>query len=391
VIFLKKLAPKICRSPSGCLSAGLELKRALYITTFASPLGHRVIYFMAMEAGISGNWRVLAATLFSAVLIGGTYLLARGIESPRAAQASAESELLKAIATKDSDADGLPDWEESLYGTDSRTTDTFQLGMTDGEAVTKGLVVPKAIADIAVGTSSPSSFDSDGLPPPPAEGTLTAAFAKTFFSLFVAAKQENGGGDLSESQMNEVATAAMGSLKATISVAPDYKSAKDLAVSGSGRDALLTFAENAEAVLLKNTNTATTSEIMYLTAAVQNNDETALAHIASIAKSYRGSAAGLAVLPVPEELAADDLALVNAMMRVSEITTDFTRVNSDPLATMLALQQYPQAVLDMGNAFIRIGTIYKTADITLAEGTPGASFVNLIKDVAAKQAAAKKP
>ena len=345
---------------------------------------------MAMEAGISGNWRVLAATLFSVVLIGGTYLLARGIESPRAAQASAESELLKAIATKDSDADGLPDWEESLYGTDSRTTDTFQLGMTDGEAVARGLVVPKAIADIAVGTSSPASFDADGLPPPPEEGTLTAAFAKTFFSLFVAAKQENGGGDLSESQMNEVATAAMDSLKATISVAPNYKSAKDLTVSGSGSAALLAFAESAEAVLLKNTSTATTSEIAYLTAVVQNNDEAALAHIASIAKAYRGSAAGLAVLPVPEELATDDLALVNAMMRVSEITTDFTRVNSDPLATMLALQQYPQAVLDMGNAFIRIGTVYKNAKIALPNGKPGSYFVNLMMNIANQQASAKK-
>ncbi len=344
-----------------------------------------------MEAGISGNWRILAATLFSAVIIAGAYVLARGIESPRAAQASAESELLKAIATKDADADGLPDWEESLYGTDSRVADTFKLGMTDGDAVAKGLVVPKAIADVAVGTSSPSSLDSDGLPPPPAEGTLTAAFAKTFFSLFVAAKQENGGGDLSESQMNDVAAKAMDSLKATISAAPDYKRPSDILISGSGREALLAFAVNAEAVLLKNTNTATTSEIAYLTAAVENNDEVALGHIASIAKAYRGSAAGLAVLPVPEELAADDLALVNAMMRVSEIATDFTRVNSDPLATMLALQQYPQAVLDMGNAFIRIGTIYRTAGITLAEGTPGASFVNLIKDVAAKQAAAKKP
>jgi hypothetical protein len=77
-------------------------------------------------------------------------------------------------------------------------------------------------------------------------------------------------------------------------------------------------------------------------------------------------------------------------MRVSEINADFARVNVDPLATMLALQQYPQAVLALGTAFINIGKVYAAASISLPSGAPGASFVNLIGDVANEQAA-KKP
>ena len=159
---------------------------------------------------------------------------------------------------------------------------------------------------------------------------------------------------------------------------------------GAGADSLKAFAVQAEAVLLKNTSSASKSEILYLQDAVQNNDAEALAHIASIAKQYRDSAVGLAVLPVPAELAEVHLALINAMMRVSQIATDFTRVNTDPLATMLALKQYPETVLALGNAFIHIGTIYRTADISLPAGAPGVSFVNLISEVASEQAA-KKP
>ena len=335
------------------------------------------------------NWRVLAATLFSTVLVVGVYMLARGVESPRTAEASAESALLQAIATKDSDGDGLSDWEEALYGTSPTVTDTFKLGMTDGEAVMRGLIVPKAIADIPIATSSPSTIGSDGLGDAPAEGTLTAAFAKTFFTLYLEAKQANGGADLSESDMANVANEALNSLASVIVAAPDFKSAKDLAVYGAGADPLKAFAVQAEAVLLKNTSSASKSEIFYLQDAVQNNDAEALTHIASIAKQYRDSAVGLAVLPVPAELAGDHLALINAMMRVSQIATDFTRVNADPLATMLALKQYPQAVLALGNAFIHIGTVYRTAGISLPAGAPGASFVNLIIDVANEQAAQK--
>ena len=338
------------------------------------------------------NWRILVSASLSIVLIVGAFLLARSVESPNSARASTESALLQAIAVKDSDGDGLIDWEEALYGTSPNITDTFSLGMTDGEAVTKGLIVPKAIADISLATSSIASMPTDGsLPPPPAEGTLTAAFAKNFFTLYLSVKQANGGADLSESEMASIANEALNSLSSAITQAPDFKSAKDIKVLGSGADALMEFAVNAEAVLMKNTSNATTSEINYLKSAVENNDDTALPHIASIAKAYRDSAVGLSALSVPMELADSALALVNSLMRVSEITSDFARVNDDTLATILALQQYPQAVLDLGNAFININKIYRTDGISLPAGTPGASFVNLVVDIANEQAAAKKP
>lgn len=346
-----------------------------------------------MRERLFDNWRILAAIFFSVVLVVGAFWLAKGIESPSVAQASEEAALLQAIATKDADSDGLPDWEEALYGTDARDADSLKLGMTDGEAVAKGLIVPKAIADLSVTDSSSddSQIVDPSLPPAPAEGTLTAAFAQNFFTIFMTAKESNGGGDLSESQMNEVATQALNSISSIAKVAPDYKSAKDITVSGSGTDAMVAFAVSAEAVMLKNTSIATTSELKYLRSALVDNDDTAYTYIASIAKAYRDSAVGIAVLPVPGELAATDLALVNALMHISQLVADFTRATTDPLSAMLALQQYPQAAQDLGEAFIHIGALYSSAGISLPAGAPGASFVNIIADISREQAAAKKP
>ncbi len=324
------------------------------------------------------NWHIPIAILFAVVLIAGAYWLAR---SPsRVAEASEESALLQAIATKDTDGDGLSDWEEALYGTTPSIIDTFNLGMTDGEAVARGLIVPKAIADIPIATSTQQSLTADGLTPP-AEGTLTAAFAKSFFTLFMTVKEANGGGDLTEKQMNDVASEALNSLASTVAVAPDYKSAKDITISGSGAEALLAFAISAEAVLKNNKSNATMSELNYLKNAIEKNDITAIPYISGIAKGYRDSAVGLSVLSVPRELVTDYLLLVNSMMRISQITSDFARVNDDPLATILALKQYPQAVINLGQAFTNIGAIYKSAGVTLSRDTPGASFVNLMMDI----------
>lgn len=335
---------------------------------------------------------MLAAALFSAVIVVGAYLLARGVESPDVAQASTETALLQAVATKDSDGDGLPDWEETLYGADPHNPDTFHLGMTDGEAVAKGLIVPKALADMPAATSSPAVADADGLPPAPAEGTLTAAFAKSFFTSYLAAKQAAGGGALSESDIKNVSVQALSSLSSAVATAPDFKSSKELKVSGSGSDAMKAFAVNAEAVLLKNTSSATKTPLGYLKSILEDNDTTAFAHLSSLAKAYRGSAAGLAALPVPEELSVANLALINALMRMGEVTNDFTRADSDPLTTILALQQYVGIAQALGNAFLNIGNAYATAGITLPTGTPGASFVNLASEVMAiEQAATPKP
>ena len=336
------------------------------------------------------NWRITLAALFSVTVIVSAYMLARSVESPNSAQASTESALLQAIATKDSDGDGLTDWEEALYGTYANITDTFSLGMTDGEAVAKGLIVPKAIADIPMATSSPLVVGADGLPPPPADETLTAAFAKSFFTLYLSAKQANGGGDLSETDMQNIANEAISSLTSVITIAPAYKSAKDLNISGSGADALKEFAAQAEAVLKNTKSSASKSEIFYLQDAVKNNDVEALTYIAEIAKGYRESAAGLAVLPVPSELVSDHLLLINSMMRMSEITSDFARVNDDTLAAILALQQYPQALIGIWNAFVGIGKVYETAGISLQSEEPGAQFVNLIQDMANEKVSAKK-
>ena len=348
-----------------------------------------------MGERFSGSWRVVAATLFSAVLIVSAYMVARSVQSPSLAQASEESALLQAIATKDSDSDGLPDWEEALYGSDSHNIDSFHLGMTDGEAVARGLVVPQAIANIAVATSSPATADvaaiDSSLPAAPADGTLTAAFAQNFFALYLAAKQNNGGADLTEADMQSIANDALNSLSAAARTAPDFKTARAIVVAGSGPEAMKEYAERAEAVLRKNTTNETSNEIEYLKKVIVGNDTTALSHILAIAKGYRDSAVGLSMLTVPQELVASDLALVNAMMRVSQIITDFARADVDPLTTMLALQQYPQVVANLGSVFIDIGKTYAAAGISLPKGAPGASFVNLIADLANEQAAAQKP
>lgn len=336
-----------------------------------------------MEETRSLNWRVPAAILFSAALVVGAYVLAGGIKSPTLAEASAETALLRALATRDSNGDGLPDWQNALYGIplNSTTTDYFNLGMTNGEAVARGLIVPKAIAELPVATSSGDATVIDpSLPPTSPSGTLTDTFAKSFFALYLEAKRANGGAELLPSQTDTLAVQALDALSALVTAAADYKSPSDVTVSGSGAEALKIFAAEVEAVMQKNMGAsgATKSELLYLQDAVERKDASALTGLVALAKMYRDTAAGLATLPVPQEVASDHLVFVNALMRLSGIVSDFARVNTDPLAAVLALKLYAEPGQALVDALTHMGGVYAFAGITLPLGMPGALFLQAI-------------
>lgn len=338
-----------------------------------------------MKGRILANKGIILSVCFSVVLIVGAFFLARGFNAPPTAQASEETALLKAIASKDSDSDGLPDWQEALYGTDPKNSDSNHLGMSDSQAVAKGLIVPKAIADVpavtSTGVEAGVSLDPS-LPPPPAEGTLTAAFTQQFFNLYLSARSANGGEDLSEEQLSQVANQAITSLSAVVKSTPPYKSKADLKIKGSGSDAMISFAAAAENILVSNQMTAKENEIVYLKRALQDGDQDALLQIASIAKVYRESAIGLAVLPVPAELADADLAAINALMQLSQIISDFTRIDSDPIVAMLAISRYGQAVQDLAVAVQVTGVAFLGANITIPTGEPGSGVVTMTEQFA---------
>ena len=337
---------------------------------------------------LSQHWRILGALLLATGLVIIAYVAAVGVTHPPIAVASTETALLQQIASKDSDGDGLPDWEESLYGTDPHVIDTRGLGMTDGEAVAKGLIVPSAIVDLpGPRTTSSTDLAEYGLAAP-AEGSLTAAFAQNFFMLYLSAKEGRGGAPLTEADTAAIAEKAVADLAASLGETPLFKSAADLGSADSGSEALQRFAVSVEAVLLAYKPEASKSELFYLEDTLTTGDDTNLAALQSIAANYREVAAGLAVLPVPQELGGAYLEFVNALYRIGQITSDFARVKTDPLATMLALTQYPKAVLTLGNALIEINAIYRNAGIVLEKGSPGASFVNIVPDIAAEQSAA---
>ncbi len=255
--------------------------------------------------------------------------------------------------------------------------------MTDREAVSKGLIVPTAPT---VSPRTPTAIPGSSLVAP-AEGTITRAIAESFMTEYGEAIAKTDDGILTEAEQKAIVDKVLKELDSSVVPTPDFKQKSDLRVQGSGPEAMRAFAAAAEKVYLTQAMGSLDTELIIFQKYLETNDQTALKQIAEIARLYHMGAVGLSVLPVPRELADIHLKMVNALMRMSESTRDLTLTDSDPVATMIALKQYPEAVKQLGEAFAEVNQIYTRAGIVLGFEEPGVGYVRLIERlVADKQA-----
>jgi hypothetical protein len=322
------------------------------------------------------TWSTPLALAIAVVMVFSAYLIPHWTSFLKAphAQAGTTDDLLKAIATKDSDGDGLPDWEEALYGTDPHKVDTFGYGMTDAQAVAAGKIVPKAATPVA-NTPAAASTSPDAVVPGtgPASGSLTEQFTQTFFAQYLSAHQ---GAPLSSSDMASFVASAIAQLQQSQSQ-QDAFTLGEVQVGGSGPTAMRAYAIAAERAFALNTITLPKGELLYLSDAITKNDPTALDNVRKIANAYTKIGAAFMKLPVPTELSAPHLALANAFAQMGVVTSELSALNRDPLLTSLALANYPGDATAMRNAFVHMASALQKAGVVFAPGEPGYSMESI--------------
>lgn len=291
------------------------------------------------------------------------------------ANALSTHDLLVQYAAKDTDADGLPDWEEALYGTDPNNAHTVDATLLDGEAVSQGLVKPK----FATATTTP--VDTASIPGVSAGAdTVTDEFARALFSQYLS---QAGSGTPSPESVAVFVEKAVTDLEKKQSV-PDAFNQGQVRVSDSGSDALIAYAASIENVFSKNAIQQEKSEIEYLSDAVQKNDTEALSHVRKIGESYMALSKAYIAQSAPREAALPHLAVANALARIGADITDFGAMDKDPLRAYLGLARYQEDVPKLVTALTLLNKVYTSEQVVVPEGTSGSFFYQLLVRSAAQ-------
>ncbi len=315
-------------------------------------------------------------------MISGSYFYAIGGFVPPQANAVNLTAALRAVATRDSDGDGLPDWEEALYGTNPHKVDTFGLGMTDGEAVAKGLIVPIAATfasttPTTIDTNNGQALSSTSPAFAPAQGSITSIFAKDFLAAALSAKAVNGGQPLTKNQTYDIAVGVMQQVVNQMPPFTKYRTLSQISISdSSGPVALRNYVATIQKAFSENTIHENKVAPLYLQEAAKNNDPAALVHIHNISRMYSKAAASLAQISVPKEAAGAHLKLVNAFANMAVVTERMTKLYTDPIVALLAIPEYTKTGLSLESAYADLGRVFSAANVTATPGTPSARIIN---------------
>lgn len=312
--------------------------------------------------------RIVGASLAAVVLIGGAYYLSgpNPFTQPTANAASTD-ELLKAYAAKDSDNDGLPDWEEALYGTDPNNPHSFSPTLTDGQAVAMGLIKPK-FATAAASTTDLSNTTLSSVKTQP--GTLTDQFAQQLFKQYL---QNRGATQPTPEQIAAYTQQAVNDLLRNDTV-PDAYAQKDVHVSGQGVAALKSYAAAAEAAFAAHTVQTSKDELSYFMDYIQQNDLSALTTVKAIATAYGTTAKALIVIPVPQEAAYAQLEIVNGMASMGEVLSDMSAMQTDPLRALVGIAAYTNSQAKLTRGLADMAKVFAAEQVTFTQGDPGYFF-----------------
>ncbi len=290
---------------------------------------------------------------------------------PMTVDAATAESLLASYAVKDTDSDGLPDWQESLYGTDPANPESVAIGVLDGAAVEQGLVKPKF-----AGAAAPEEAKkSERIPGSPADDTVTAIFARQFFTHYLAKY-----GDFttpSEEELSAFTQQEVQLLADTTGVRVPYTNSQ-VSISGTGNAAIRSYLSRAESTLNSFSYAKEKEELLLMEDAIQRNDMSALAKVAGIGKVYADMGKALSTMSAPSEVAVAHVRLANALAVLGTVTIDMSTSESDPVRSLMGLMRYQDATDEVTLSLKQLHDVVAASGSLPTEGDSGFGFYSAL-------------
>mgnify|MGYP001616874854 CR=1 FL=1 len=323
--------------------------------------------------------KLTAVMLTVVVIVGGVFLWNRWEKNKKDvlvfdrgnnAQDTIKS-LTETISRQDSDNDSLPDWEETLWKTDSQNPDTDGDGTLDGEEVKLGRNPVKRGPNDVLETFRPTGGqlgDTNG----EKADTLTGALAQTLFSQYIGAKGA-GGGVIDDTAKKELVDAVVTQVRneseskkhslAEIKTSPDNTVAR-----------LNTYGNTLADTILTHTARAKENELIIVGQAVEKKDEKLLEKLPPIESMYRDLIKSLLLIETPSSLAQLHVNVINSYEGILAAMQNMKLVLQDPLNGAMGITQYVNTLKSLQSSIILMGDYFLENKVYFDKGERGYLF-----------------
>jgi hypothetical protein len=232
------------------------------------------------------------------------------------------------LVNKDTDGDGIPDWEESLRGTDPTKKETT-LGIPDSVAI------EKLKAQQILGTNgqiSPGNQNMENL-------TQTDKFSRDFLATVTTLSQN---GEIDQATADKISS----SLADNIQNSPQrkiYKFSDIKIIKNDTFAAVKKYADTLSNIYKKNPTKYTILDILQKFSADENNiDVSILSELDPNIKQINSFINGMVKIEVPQSLVILHLDVLNGFQGIVENLNDIKLYETDALVALRGISKYSQ-------------------------------------------------
>jgi hypothetical protein len=239
---------------------------------------------------------------------------------------------------KDSDGDGLKDWEELLWGTDPKIADADKKDA-------KTVVLNKKTESL----------------------TATDKLARTFFSQYMNLKEVGLQND--KDSQERVAKNLLADINFTQTPAPytenDIKISTTLGLREYG---------NTIGSIFKNNLVPGRNEVAILQNALTLGNREVLKELDPIVAGYKNIRTGLLTTAVPSQAVSSHISLLNSLNKIIFLVELLSKTFTDPAVGIQGVALYQPTFVELQQSFESMRSVFKNAGITFTSSEPGIFF-----------------
>ncbi|MBU2263276.1 thrombospondin type 3 repeat-containing protein, partial [Patescibacteria group bacterium] len=271
---------------------------------------------------------------------------------------------------KDSDNDGLMDWEEALWKTDPKNPDTDGDGTLDGEEVNQGRDPLKAGPDdeikrenLFTGTGPIFNSQEEVL-------TKTDIMARSFLSSFMLLYRS---GNLNEQTKEQMTKTFLGEIEKE-TLKDKYKLLDLDILYDSSTQSLKNYGNEIAKAVDRNNFVSEQNEIMIINQAFSKENEEELQKLNPIINLYRNLANDCLAIKVPQDISRHHLDLVNNINNISLALINIKEIFNDPIKGFVGINQYQKEYLEIQQVLLDISKYFTEKNILFDNTEYGYDF-----------------
>lgn len=237
------------------------------------------------------------------------------------------------LIQKDSNKNGIADWEEYLWGLDPEKN-----GQENKEFI---MAKKKTLSE----KGEILSFDES-------QKTENEMLSMQFFAAIMSLQQT---GNLDEESLKTLSNSIGQEIKAT--PVDDVYTREMLSIVQDSEEADIAYFGQFGALITRYENEDIGSELMLISQGIINKDEQALYATRTIASAYRAFGKAIMGIPVPSSASNIALSLANDYEKTAQSIEGLTKVLSDPIVAMRAVLNYKKYTDAIGSDMQKLSDV----------------------------------